>query len=143
MRVLVGPVMKNKALKDDYCCTERGEILFSWDCPCSDPGCDRHSFSGTHSHMGSMFAEVAERADMTDQMLIDLFTDHIRNTGLSVIFDADEIEEMAHEELALCKTLQFLRPGEIVARTPDGVYVPEQFRDPAKIVPLRPKVSAA
>ena len=143
MRILVGPVMKNNGTKEDFCYTERGEILFSWDCPCSDEACTSHTFSGTKSHKASAFAEVAELPDMTDADLLKLFVEHLSDTGLSALFNTEEMRTMATEEVALCSTLQFLAPGEIVARTPDGVYVPEQFRTYADIVPFRSKVSAA
>lgn len=141
MRVLVGPVLKNQGLRDDYCYTDRGEVLFSWDCPCTEDNCTRHSFSGITSGKSSAFAEVAERPDLTEAQLLKLFVDHLESTGLSTLFSTEEMREMATEELALCRTLQFLQPGEIVARIPEGVYVPEQFRDSAKILSFRTKVA--
>jgi hypothetical protein len=85
----------------DFCCTDEGELLALWCCPCDDK---------------STLGAVGERGDITPAILLDLFrNDLIRRGFYSEIDSDDEVENwLADMVIDVQRAAIAFEPGSLV-----------------------------
>ena len=115
MKVLVATERGQGTKPDDYSWTTEGELVRLDDCP--DQYCRCTGFSGVESHRVTSTALVVERADLTPELLVDIFERSWIAGGWGEYLDAGEIRELAEEDVLtlLCHLADF-EPGTVVGR---------------------------